>query len=298
MGVDGGGSRATALVCDVAGGQLARIDGGPGILHSGKPEARAADLARLVVDALQAAGAEPPAETACFALAGAGRGPERGALRQALTAEGIARRVLVITDAEAALEDAFGAGPGLLVISGTGSIAWGRAEDGRQARTGGWGGLLGDEGSGYHLGICALRAAVRAHDGRGTATVLLDSIIAHTGVSRAEDLIAWVDGAEKHDVAAMAPLLLEAAVAGDDVSLGIAGAAAHDLVNHVEALYSRLQPWSRPPGLALAGGLLCRGRPFRGFLLERIERFCPQIDIIQSDIDAARGATVRARRRN
>src|SRR5690606_25737159 len=153
VGLDGGGTRTTVLVTDAAGAELARVEGEAGIVDAREPAARATVLRELVLRALERAGAAPPAAALCCALAGAGREPGRRALRAALEPLGIARAIRIVGDGEAAFHDAFGAGPGILLIAGTGSIAWGRAADGRTARAGGWGQALGDEGSGYALGL-------------------------------------------------------------------------------------------------------------------------------------------------
>src|SRR5690606_32133686 len=152
--------------------------------------------------------------------------------------------------------DAFGSGPGLLVIAGTGSVAWGRAEDGRAARAGGWGHLLGDEGSGYALGLEALRAVVRAHDGRAPETTLRDAVLSHARARAPEELIAWAATAAKADIAALAPRVAAAAREGDAAARAIVDRAAHDLAGHIRALHARLGPWSAPPAVAMTGGLL------------------------------------------
>src|SRR5690606_39124585 len=117
LGIDGGGTRCVALATDPAGRELARREGGPGIVRADHPEAGAATLATLAAETLRAAGSEPPAAVLCCALAGAGREPERRLLERALQGQGIATICHVTTDAEAALFDAFGRGPGLLLIS-------------------------------------------------------------------------------------------------------------------------------------------------------------------------------------
>src|SRR4051812_11326281 len=166
VGIDGGGTRATALVIDAEGVVLGRAHGGPALVSAVAPTARADALAALATEALAQAATEQVAAVMCCAVAGVGREPERAALEAALRSIAPARDVFVTTDAEAALYDAFGDQQGILLIAGTGSIAWGRGADGRLARCGGWGHILGDEGSGYAIGRAGLRAVMHAHDGR------------------------------------------------------------------------------------------------------------------------------------
>src|SRR5690606_14401309 len=164
VGIDGGATHTTAVVVDESGTELARVEGGPGIINPADPAACVGRLAVLAWSAITAADAFAPVHALCCALAGAGRPEVREGVRAELVREQIARHVTITTDAEAALADAFGDEPGILLIAGTGSIAWGRAEDGRLVRCGGWGALLGDEGSGYALGLGALGSAARAAD--------------------------------------------------------------------------------------------------------------------------------------
>jgi len=295
LGLDGGGTNTTVVATDAAGHELARVRGGAGIINPADPVARAGTLADLARRTLDAAGAAAPAAALCCALAGAGREAERRALRDALARLEVAREIHVVGDIEAAFHDAFAMGPGLLVIAGTGSIAWGRAEDGRTARVGGWGHLLGDEGSGYALGLAALRAVVRAHDGRAPATALREHVLSHACVRAPEDLIAWAAAAAKADVAALAPLVAGAAGAGDAVARALVEQAARDLADHVRALHVRLGPWAGVADIALAGGLLGRGGPLREPAIAAIHALGLPLRVRDEPVDAARGAAALAR---
>ncbi len=292
VGVDGGATRTRVLVVDDDGGERARRVGAGALVRASAPAAGAARLAELVRQALDEAGADSAA-TLCCALAGAGRTEEREAVEQALRNENLAGTVRVVGDVDAALEDALGDGPGTLLIAGTGSIGVGRGEDGALARVGGWGERLGDEGSGFALGIAALRAVARAHDGRGPETALTADILRFAGVTSPVALIAWADRADKPRIAALAPLVLNAAT-GDDVAAHIQDDAAADLAAHVHALHRRLGPWPEPPILALAGGLL-HETSLRLALLDRIDRDGPPVRALDRPVDPVRGAARLAR---
>lgn len=295
LGIDGGGTRCVALATDPAGRELARREGGPGIVRADHPEAGAATLATLAAETLRAAGSEPPAAVLCCALAGAGREPERRLLERALQGQGIATICHVTTDAEAALFDAFGRGPGLLLISGTGSIAWGRAEDGRTARAGGWGALMGDEGSAYALGIGALRHVARAHDGRGPHTALTRDVLRRTGRRAVEELASWAATADKAEIAALAPLVTAAAHRGDPAAGGLVDLAARELAILFAALHRRLGPWSDPPAAAFAGALLAPNGALRARTIHAIREAGLHVRILDRAIDGARGAAGLAR---
>ena len=213
VGIDGGGTRTTAVATGPDGRVVARAEGEAGIVKVLEPAAGVSILVGLTRRAAAAAGApEAPVAALCCALSGAGREPERVALEAALRATGVAQCIRVTTDAEGAMADAFGTGAaGILLIAGTGSIAWGRDAAGRTARAGGWGFQLGDEGSGYFLGMAALQAVVRAHDGRAPETTLTADVLERTGVGAVEGLIAWTAAATKGDVGALAPGVCAAA---------------------------------------------------------------------------------------
>lgn len=289
VGVDGGATRTRVLVLDAEGTEQARRTS-PGVLvRAAEPTANVAAITAAVQDALRHAGAEPPAAALCCALAGAGRSAEREAVQHALLQRGIAGIVHVVGDVDAALHDAFGEGPGLLVIAGTGSIALGRGEDGTEVRVGGWGQQFGDEGSGYAIGIAALRAVGRAHDQRGDATALTDGVLRYADVTGPAALIAWVDHADKARIAGLAPLVLDAA-ASDDAAERIILDAAHELASHIRTLHRRLEPWNEPPHLALAGGILDTASPLRRALIQELQHAGPDIRPVERIIDAARGA--------
>jgi len=293
IGIDGGGTRTVAVLVDDAGRERARVEGAAGRVDIRAPQ----DAAAVLIDLARAAARDGGADRVtalCAALAGAGREPERTRVEDALRAAGLAAVTTVVTDAEAAMCDAFGTGPGILLIAGTGSIAWGRGEDGRVARTGGWGHLLGDEGSGYAIGLAALRAVLRAHDGRGLPTRLENGVLAATRLSAPELLVHFVVNAGKSDVAALAPLVF-AEADQDAVALGIIEDAARALAGHVAALYTRLRPWSMPVPIAFSGGLVSNGRPLRPVVLDALAEWELALALHTADVDPARGAATLAR---
>jgi N-acetylglucosamine kinase-like BadF-type ATPase len=293
IGVDGGGTQARAVVVSEQGIELARETGPAGIVDSRDPAAAADVIAQLVRVALSAAGATPPAPVLCCGLAGAGRGTEREAVRVALTLNGVAERVVVIGDADIAMYNAFGHGPGVLLIGGTGSIAWAQNAGRPAVRVGGWGALLGDEGSGYAIGLDALRAVVWAHDGRALPTRLTNSLLAATGAEQADALIAFVEAAAKHDIAALAPLVLQCAAAGDTAAVHIRDHAVSELVALVVSASQRAA--LPAPVVALAGGLLAPGGALRDQAGAAIVTALPAASLLSHTIDAARGAADLAR---
>jgi glucosamine kinase len=161
LGVDGGGSKTTCVVGDESSILAAFTVGASNITRVGETGAREA-LHRAIREACQAAGINPQQVLrACVGAAGAGRSEIAGAVRK-IVAQIVSGEIEVVGDMEIALAAAFGSGPGVIVIAGTGSIAFGRDAQGRTARAGGWGFAVSDEGSAHWIGRASVSAVLRA----------------------------------------------------------------------------------------------------------------------------------------
>jgi glucosamine kinase len=266
IGIDAGGTHTRVLITDAAGNDLGSAEGGAGIVSAGTEEAVAEHMAALVREALSASagsleGPPDPERTALVAgVAGAGHERVRAHLTAALEAAGVARNVRVVTDLEVAFHDAFPEGPGVVLVAGTGSVALARDADGELHRVGGWGSVLGDEGSGYALGIAGLRAVLAAHDGRGSATLLATVLLDALGVPSPEDLVPWAPRAEKAAIASLAPLVAEVAADGDEVARDLVREALGDLRRLLGVACAYAGPGA---AVVLGGGLILPGRPLR-----------------------------------
>ena len=171
VGIDAGGSKTRAIVANAQGETLAEIVGTGASMSPGNAEYCANVIAALVAAALESAEMSDTLPRVLYAgVAGTGREAEQIALQQALADREIADEVVVETDASVALADAFGDRSGVLLIAGTGSIAYGRSPSGVLGRCGGWGVAFGDEGSGAWIGRRALSVVAAAHDGREPET--------------------------------------------------------------------------------------------------------------------------------
>lgn len=244
IGIDGGGTRTTLAVADETGRELIRRTGPAGLVDPRRPAATAEMLLELVHEGLAAAGVEGPATALCAGLAGVGNRAERDTVESSLARARLAERVAVRSDGETALHGALAGGPGLLLIAGTGSVAYGRSEDGRMERCGGWGMVVGDEGSGYALGRGALMAALMSVDGRGPPTRLLPVMLEALGLSTPDAIPPWAGRSEKSEIAALAVHALRLAGEGDAVADRLLNTAARELAQHAAALAERLGPWT------------------------------------------------------
>ncbi|CAN5825386.1 BadF/BadG/BcrA/BcrD ATPase family protein [soil metagenome] len=288
IGVDGGGTRARAVLVDASGTVTRRAEGPAGIIDARDPGRSVAVIVSLV-RGLMKDYAQPPAVLYC-GLAGAGGWVEREFARAALQAELPETHVIVVTDADVALADAFDTGPGILLIAGTGSIALARDGAGAMIRVGGWGQLLGDDGSGYALGLAALRAIKRSIDGRGPVTALAAAAAEAAGLTEPADLVHFAATAAKAEIAALAPLVLSC---DDDVARRIRSEAVSALAELGVTAASRSALSS--PCFALAGGLIEPGGPLREEVALALRRSIEGCSVLETAVDGARGAALLAR---
>ena len=295
IGIDGGGTRTTLALADGDGRELLRLEGAAGIVDPRDPGGAIEVVAELVREALAEARVGPRVDSLCAGLAGVRSEAEREAVREALAEEGIAERVTVRSDGEIALQGAFADEPGILLIAGTGSVAWGRAEDGRVESCGGWGMVIGDEGSAYELGRGALTALVRSVDGRGPRTRLLPLVLEALRLADPDPIRRWAGRAEKSEIAGLAVAVARAAAEGDEVARTLVARGAAGLVEHVRALLERLGPWRSAPGVVLHGGLGAEPL-FNSLVREGLAALHPPLGLRPAAADAVTGALQIARR--
>jgi N-acetylglucosamine kinase-like BadF-type ATPase len=202
-------------------------------------------------------------------LAGADREQDRKLIREWAERTGLATHVEVTGDAQILLTAGTPDGSGVAIIAGTGSIAIGRHADGRFARAGGWGYLLGDEGSGYALVMDALKAIVRSADGVEPPTSLTERLLTAMDLKQPIDLIPAVyrGGWDRTALSALAPHVLAAAEAGDPAAVRIVAAESEELARAAARVVEALGLDPKAVPLALAGGTLLGSDAYRGRLL-------------------------------
>jgi glucosamine kinase len=300
IGVDGGGSKTRVLVGTAEGEILATVDGPKSAVSPGQADRSADVIADLVTRALNEI-AQPgtvfPRVLYC-GVAGTGREEERRALHAALDAKELAEEVVIDSDGLIAMYDAFEDRAGILLVVGTGSIAYGRSPAGEIVRCGGWGPAFGDEGSGGWIGKRALGIVAASSDGREPATALLFPILATTGCEDIEDLIPWAAAADARAFATLAPVVFSTAAAGDQRANALITLAAEELVLHIRALARQLFTDERAAvAVALSGGLMDRGSPLRKRLEQRLKSAVPGANLRAEEVLPARGALRAAARR-
>lgn len=263
LGVDGGGSAVRVVVVDAALQVLSEATGpaaNPSAL--GRDEA-AQRIVAVVRAALASAGAAPEQVRAVgIGVAGADAAHAADWLRAVIAAAVPGAQAVPSSDYEIALVGGHGARRGLLLLAGTGSLAYGVNAAGAAALVGAWGYLLGDEGGGYWLGAQGLRAVARMADGRGRATALAPALLGALGLETARALVPWLYAAPRvSDVARLAPLVLACAADGDAVARGLVERAARELTLAARAVCCRLG--LDVAALVFAGSLLAADTPLR-----------------------------------
>jgi N-acetylglucosamine kinase-like BadF-type ATPase len=287
VGVDAGGT-STVAALSLDGAFVREARGGPANPTSLGIEAAASEIARTVLEV--SGGAAPSA--LYVGAAGAGEATAAVRLREALRARLPGTlRLAVAGDAETALRAAVPDGPGIVLIAGTGSFAY--AENGeRRARIGGFGYLLGDEGSAFRIGFAAIELLARAYDGRARGdetTALAERVL---GCKDREGLLTAIYGGplDVAKVAGMAPSIVAFAGKGNRVSTRIVQKAALDLGDLVRAAAKAVDLHEKSPAVAFAGGLL-RENSLLSYLLElRVVNEVPGAALVRLRDEPARAA--------
>jgi len=296
IGMDCGGTTTRVVLADAEAKVLARATVGSGNPLSAGLRVAARSYELAIRRLLCKAGLRSN-EIAAVALgaAGAGRPAERKGIAATLRRLAPHARISVDTDAGIALFGATMGKPGILVIAGTGSIVLGMGEDGAFARAGGWGLLLGDEGSGGALGREAVKAVLRAEDGREPRTRLRSAVLRHFKAHTPSGMVAAIyrKPPAAREYAKLWPDLLAAARHGDRVASAILRSGGEQLAQAVEAVAARLV-FSGTIPLILSGGVLSCDSLLRRVMLRRLRSSLPRAHVTAAVLAPEEGALLKA----
>jgi N-acetylglucosamine kinase-like BadF-type ATPase len=290
LGIDVGGTKTICLLADAEGRVVASARG-PGANLQAVGELELEKVLHTVMEETVASqGAIPSA--ICLGIAGVDRPEDTTVVLSIMSRIGYKARLLVVNDALIALRAGIGDDAGVVIVAGTGSIAYGCDRHGYAARSGGWGYVLGDEGSGYWMGRLALRAIVREADGRGQPTRLTPRVLAHFGVQRPDELLHTVYG---HDfkpaaVAALAADVQRARDDGDEAAAAILERAAQELVAAGASVSARLGMAAEEFAFVLAGGMFKAVPWLRERVTQLLPAIAPRSRTIHLDVEPALGA--------
>jgi N-acetylglucosamine kinase-like BadF-type ATPase len=294
LGIDGGGTETRAWLANEGGRILARSRAGPSNpLKVGSQGAQRAIL-QAITHALRRTGLNAVTfDGVCVGLAGVDRWQVHRPLLKWLRKAVPAHSHLLTTDAEIALHAAFGHSPGILVISGSGSIACARDKGGKIVRAGGWGIPFDDVGSGYDLGRRAVAAALRDFDGRGPHTQLTKRICQALGLHEITEVVAR--DLSQQQIAALFPVVMEANRSRDAVARLLCEEAGHDLGDLALALLRRLGWQQRAISVVCAGGIFQAGAAIRRSFTRHIRRHAPDARAVLLRRAPVEGALALAR---
>ena len=290
LGIDAGGTKTLCLLADESGSVIAEGRGGSANLQSSGE----LDVEKTLHDVMERAIGDRDIrpDAICLGIAGVDRPRDAEAVRGIMRRIGFKSRVLVVNDALIALVAGAGDDRGLVVIAGTGSIVYGRDADGRAARAGGWGYLLGDEGGGFWIGRAALSAVVRQYDGRGPATLLTGLTLNELGLVSPSELIHAVYDRDFQPsaIAGLAAIVARAAGAGDAVAAEILRRAASELTTGATAVLTALRMRGDVFRTVLAGGALRRIPALAAQVTARLAEIAPRSEVRVLDQEPAVGA--------
>ncbi len=295
VALDGGGTKTQCWVADEVR-VLARASAGSVKLMNVDEATATARLHELVRSACAEAGVSPRDVTrTCFGLAGSSSESVKSWAERAL-GEVVAGEVRVYGDVEIAFEAAFRGGLGVLVIAGTGSNVLGRCGDGTVVTAGGWGPMLGDEGSGYWIGVEAIKIALRAQD-RGAETCLLKEIQAHWGLHSEGELVAYANRRERVGFAELTEVVARCAEAGDALAGTVLERAGQELAEQVGLVISKMHQAGclSHEGLQVAftGSVLAKIARVRKAMSQALQG--AEVDVWQDPVEPLEGALWLAR---
>jgi glucosamine kinase len=293
LGIDGGGTKTRCILGDEETQIASGSSGSSKVQRVGEACARDS-LAAAVHEVCVQAGISPrKIARTCAGITGSARAEIARIMRELMMSI-VGGEIEIVGDVEIAFEDAFADGPGVIVIAGTGSIAYGRNPAGKAVRAGGWGYPMSDEGSGYWVGVEALRSALLARD-RGEASGLLNELMAALGAKDFEDFIVELNVSPPPDFAALFPLVLSSAQRGEEIARQVLDRAGQELAKIAKTV---IHPLEREQSISVAahGGVFTSGEIVMNSFASELQKACPQAVLLNRSVDPARGALQLARR--
>ncbi|MCB0159258.1 MAG: hypothetical protein KDD83_14070 [Caldilineaceae bacterium] len=301
LGIDGGATKTHAIIMDETGAVLGEGFGGVGNYTVVGAEGAQQSFADAVAAARAAAGLDnAPFDAVFLGLASVVSETDHNIIRRIAAALNLAapEHVGVDHDCSVALAGGLSGRPGIVQICGTGSSTFGMNAAGEGWRVGGWGRTISDEGSAYWIGVEAMRAAVRAYDGRDAETVLLDEVLDFLQIPHIDYIYQplYVQGLSKTEIAKLAPRVIKAAEHGDGKAQAIITTGMELVADCVEAAARKLGMLGAPIELALVGGVFSAGEITVGALRNAVDRRLDDCTLVWPELAPVVGAGILALR--
>jgi len=294
VGLDGGGTKTAVTVADLSGSILITFQSGAINPNGEKIENVNRNLADILTRLKNVCGGIDNCAAICIGAAGISNPTVKQVFVSAAANSGYHGNLVITGDHQTAFYGALGKPCGVILIAGTGSICYGKNKSGQEHRTGGFGHLIDDEGSGYAIGRNILSAVVREFDGRGEKTVLTDMVYHQLNCSNVQELVGFVynKSTNKRDIAALSPNLTLACEQNDEVALSIAKNCADELAKLVVPVVEKLE--LQKENLALAGSILLKDNYIKNDFIKKIRSDFPNLTCHTPKNDAAYGAVLIA----
>jgi len=297
LGIDGGGTKTRCVLGDEVNVLASSMAGGSNPVRLGVDKAREA-LHSAIRQACTAAGIElHEIQAACVGASGGAR-PELAAKIREILVELNPKlspdRIEVVGDTVIALDAAFGTGPGVIVIAGTGSIAYGRNGTGETARAGGWGFAISDEGSGQWIGRNAVAAILRGRD-LGQETALSAAVLEEWKLANLEALVQFANSTPPPEFPRLFRIVLHAAEEGDAIARDLLMRAGTELAAIAAIVIRRIA--AAPPyvPVAMTGSVFRQSVEVREVFYNQLNCSFPGLELRSDIVDPVMGALSRAR---
>jgi len=298
IGFDCGATKTKCALADIDGNITCSANGKPsnylviGVDNAARNILSLLDKFKNELDFTQA-----EIEKVVIGAAGAGRKDDAERLLKAVTESAsvkgiIFKSITVVSDAQIALEGAFPGKPGCILIAGTGSIIYGKDKVGNVFRAGGFGRLIGDEGSGYSIGRKALQAAAKYFDGRGEKTLIVKLVAEKFFIKTSDDLISKLYK-ENFDIASVAQIVLTVAEDGDKIALNILAEESDQLIELIKAMMKKMNTGEL--NVSTAGSLISNKNDYSDMLLKKIKTYLPSVKVIKPEHSPVEGAIILAK---
>ena len=294
LGIDGGGTKTVCAVGDESRVLAKATSGGSNVVRSGEALARESLLTTIRDACAPATVKTSDIRRVCVGGSGAAR-PEVAAFVRRVVGEIASCEVLVVGDMETTMYAAFEDGPGVVVIAGTGSIAYGRNAQGKTLRAGGWGFAVSDEGSGQWIGRTAVSEGLRARD-EGRSSALLDAVADRWRVEGVEELVRTANGTPPPNFSDLFPVVTHQSDSHDDVACQVLKRAGAELSELVKIVIGRLFAGVDGVRVAMSGGVFRESPIVRDVFYNEVRAHTPQVEFQIGVVEAVDGALGLARR--
>ncbi len=281
------------MPADESGHTIGKAESGASNYHTVGEEQTEQVLADVVTRLMSDANTSLESCNCCLGLAGVASPVDRQVFGRICNEIGLPEHRILTHNAQIALVGGAEELSGVIIIAGTGSIVYGMNAAGQEAQAGGWGHLLGDEGSGYDIARRALQAVSRAADGRGVPTRLSSLMLETLELSQPRNLIPWIHSVSKDKVAQLAGVVFDAANADDLVAQGILDEAADELTLAARVVIDKLR-FGQPFNLVLRGGIFSHQPSFIASLRNRLQNIAPHTRVCLPKREPAYGAVLLA----